>query len=102
MLLIPQAFTLLRLLIAILVMIAHPVMLVVAQPYKERSTAFFATCTSLALACTLLAALLGDRELANESAATRFFESVDHAGEALASCLETEQVGLAGRGAMWK
>ena len=39
-------------------MIAHPVMLVVAQPYKERSTAFFATCTSLVLACTLIAALL--------------------------------------------
>lgn len=56
--LIPQQFSLLRLVLAILISVAHSVMLQAAQPHKQPSTAVVAVATSLSLQCTLFVALL--------------------------------------------
>lgn len=57
-LLIPQYRSLLRLVCAILLSVAHLVLLHAADPYTQRSTAAVAVGTSMTLLCTLLAALL--------------------------------------------
>ena len=51
--LIPQGGnSLLRIIIAILLTIAHLVTITVAQPYKHRSTAFIAVIANVTLTCT--------------------------------------------------
>lgn len=55
---IPQQHILLRLIIAILISIGHIVLLMAAQPYKQSSTSFFATATSVILLSTLVVAVL--------------------------------------------
>ena len=57
-LLIPQRFRLIRLLIAILLSIAHSVLLQAARPHKQPSTHIVAVATSVMLVFTLLTALL--------------------------------------------
>ena len=54
----PQQLTLLRLVIALLLTIAHMILLQAAAPYKQASTAFLAVTFSLTLTLTFFAALL--------------------------------------------
>ena len=54
----PQAHTLLRLVLAILVSISHLVLLTVASPYRQASTAFTAVAASVLLLCTLFVSVL--------------------------------------------
>ena len=56
--LIPHSYTMLRIVLAILISIAHAVVLQSAQPYKERSTSILAIAISLTLQFTLLTAML--------------------------------------------
>ena len=56
--LIPFRWSILRHVLALLVGIAHLVLLQAGQPFRQRSTALVAIATSLGLVCTLLAALL--------------------------------------------
>ena len=57
-LLIPQQFEVLRVVLAILIQVVHGVMLQAVQPYKVQTTMFFAVAVSVVLQCTLLLALL--------------------------------------------
>lgn len=57
-LILPLRFAFLRLILAILITVTHSVLLQAARPYKQESSAFFALLVSLALFCTLFAALL--------------------------------------------
>ena len=56
--LVPQAHTLLRLVLAILVSLGHVVLLMYAAPYRQASTAFSAVAASVLLQCTLIVAML--------------------------------------------
>ena len=57
-LLVPQHLNFLRMILAIVLSISYLVLLTVAQPYRQRSTAFVAVATQLSLVFTLFAALL--------------------------------------------
>ena len=56
--LVPQRHSLLRIVIGLLISIAHVVLLAVAQPYRQASTAAAAIATSVLLQCTLSVAQL--------------------------------------------
>ena len=56
--LIPQAFTLVRLVAAILLSLGYVVVLLHAAPYAQQSTAFVAVASNVTLLCTFLTALL--------------------------------------------
>ena len=56
--LIPQHYSLLRLIISLLVTVGHTALLIAAAPYRQPGTTFVAFGTAMALACTLLTALL--------------------------------------------
>ena len=56
-LLLPQRLAYLRLIVAVVLSIAHIVLLLAAKPYRQKSTAFFALAVSISLLSTLFAAL---------------------------------------------